>query len=143
MAGAKRPASILRFERLFYLGLGVAALNAIAIATDPGARTGASPMEPASIFFYLAVTTAINLLFLWLIAYRGNSIARWIFIGLVVLTMFGQVADLPHALDYGALSLALSLIQNMFCAIEIVLLLQRDSRDWFAGIRPVDPGIFE
>src|SRR4051812_23303060 len=142
MARAKRPASILGFERLFYLGLGVAALNATAIATDPAAKPGPNSLEPKFIFFYLAVTTAINLLLLWLIAYRGISIARWIFIGLVVLTMLALVADLPHALDYGAPSLALSLIQNLLCAIEVVLLLRPDSRDWFAGVRPVDPEVF-
>jgi hypothetical protein len=142
MARPKRPASIIRFERLFYLGLGVAALNAMAVATDPAAQAGPDPMEPSFIFFFLAVTTAINLLFLWLIAYRGSSIARWIFIGLIVLTMLALVADLPHALDFGALSLALSLIQNLLCAIQVVLLVRRDSRDWFAGVRPVDPQIF-
>jgi hypothetical protein len=140
MARAARPPSIHRFERLFYLGLAAAALNAWARATYADARTYSS--EPGYILLDLVISTALNLLFLWLIAYRGSNIARWIFIGLVALAMISTVAGLPHALDDGNLSLALTLIQNLLCAIEIWLLLRSDSRDWFAGVRPVDPEIF-
>ena len=98
---------------------------------------------PAPYCCNLVINTGLNLLLLWLIAYRGNNVARWIFIILVaagVLVTFARVA--AHALDYGALSLALTLFQCLLCAVEIVLLFRPDARDWFAGIRPVDPEIF-
>jgi len=138
MARARRPASIRGFERLFYLGLAVAALNAWALAAN-----GDRPeVQPAVIWGELAASTALNLLFLWLIAYRGSKIARGIFIALVAVGMILTVADIPHALDFGALSLALTVVQNLLCAVEIVLLFRPDSRNWFAGIRPVDPEVF-
>jgi hypothetical protein len=138
MARAKRPASIRSFERLFYLGLAVAALNAWALA----ASSDRPEVQPAFVLGELLVSTALNLLFLWLIAYRGSNIARWIFIALVAIGMILTVADIPHALDFGALSLALTLAQNLLCAVETFLLFRPDSRGWFAGIRPIDPEVF-
>ena len=142
MSHLQRPLSIIRFEGLFYLGLGVAALNVLLIATDSDVQTGLHPMGWRFIVSYFVVATAINLLILWLIAYRTKNIARWIFVGLVVLTIVALISDLPHALDYGAVSLALSLIQQLLCVAEIVLLFRPDAGAWFAGVRPVDPEIF-
>jgi hypothetical protein len=141
MAKAIRPVSIRKFERLFYLGLAVNVVNVWAVASFEGAQTDAE-LQLSILLISLVASTAINLLFLWLIAYRASNVARWIFIGLVALSVIALVARISHALDEGAFSLALTLAQFMLCAIEIVLLFQPDSRDWFAGRRPIDPEIF-
>jgi hypothetical protein len=143
MARAKRPASIRWFERLFYFGLVVSAINSWLIAANPGA--GAELGEAifgAVVVVLLVLETALNLLLLWLIAYRASNVARWIFIGLVAIGLVFLIADIRHARAYGDLSLALTLAQDLLCAIEIVLLFRRDARDWFAGRKPVDPEIF-
>jgi hypothetical protein len=143
MARADRPESIRRFEGLFYLGLMVSAANAWARAANADALAYRTWSGPGYILRDLAISTGLNLLFLWLIAHRGSNAARWIFIGLVALGLIATVARAAHALDYGALSFALSLAQYLLCAIEIILLFRPDSRDWFAGIRSVDPSIFD
>ncbi|MBV9883849.1 MAG: hypothetical protein JO276_12650 [Sphingomonadaceae bacterium] len=140
MARATRPLSIRRFEGLYYLGLGTGALNAwvLATSTDPQLRH----VEPAGVLMDMALITALNLLLLWLIAYRGSNAARWVFTVLVALGALIMLAHISHALDYGELSLALTLAQYLLCAIEILFLFRPDSRDWFAGRRPIDPDIF-
>jgi hypothetical protein len=142
MARVNRPASIRTFERLFYLGLATAALNAWTQAANADPLAYRDWSGPRAILLSLAINTGLNLLVLWLIAYRGSNAARWIFIILVALGGLGIVAQIGHALDYGALSLALTFAQLLLCVVEIVLLFRPDARDWFAGIRPVDPQIF-
>lgn len=140
MARAKRPLSIRRFERLFYLGLATGALNdwVLATNTDPQVRH----LEPATAMMDLAFTITVNLLLLWLIAYRGSNPVRWVFIVLVAFGAVVMVARASDALAYGDLSLALTLAQFLLCAMEIFLLFRPDSRAWFAGRRPIDPEIF-
>jgi hypothetical protein len=140
MSRAKRPLSIRRFERLFYFGLATGVLNdwVLATNTDPQVRH----LQPANVLMDLAFTTAVNLLLLWLIAYRGSNPARWVFIVLVAFGAIVMVAHASLALDYGDLSLALTLAQFLLCAMEIFLLFRPDSRAWFAGRRPIDPDIF-
>jgi hypothetical protein len=143
MARVKRPVSIRRFERLFYVGLVTAGFNSYLIAVNPSG--GAEPDKAAFVAVIVVLTVleiALNLLLLWLTAYRASNIARWIFIGLVAIGFVFQIADVGHARAYGDLSLALTLAQDLLCVIEIGLLFRRDARDWFAGRRPVDPEIF-
>src|SRR5436309_2454177 len=80
--------------------------------------------RPGYILADLVISSALNLLLLWLIAYRRSNVARWIFIGLVLLGMLASLVTISHALDDGALSLALTLIQYLLCAIEIFLLFR-------------------
>jgi hypothetical protein len=143
MARAKRPASIRWFQRLFYVGLVTAGFNSYLIAVNPAGRAELGEAVFGAMIVVLAVLEiAFNLLLLWLIAYRASNIARWIFIGLVAIGFVFLIADVGHARVYGDLSLALTLAQNLLCAIEIGLLFRRDARDWFAGRVPVDPEIF-
>jgi len=138
-----RPQSIRWFERLIYLGLGLSAVDAYLtwdeVMSDP------APGAPGQAFMalMLCLTIAIELLFVWLIAYRASSIARWIFVGLsLVGLLFLPIAGLAELRAYGDLSAAMVLSGQLFSVIEIWLLFRRDSRDWLAGQWPVDPEIF-
>jgi hypothetical protein len=139
---AKRPRSIRLFEAMFYVGLGVITLDAYITAFDPDAALVLRTESPVLVVaVQLAIGLALNLLLLWLIAYRASNIGRWLFVGLFCL---GVIFDLNregiHQL--GDLSFALILLQDAFCIVEIFLLFRRDARDWFAGREPIDPEIF-
>jgi hypothetical protein len=144
MPKAKRPKSIRWFERLFYLGLVLAGLNATVIAETWSAHPDPTGWGFGAFVGYALVATAINLLLLWLIAYRGSNFGRWVFVGLVLLSMSSMLGNIRLAHANGDLSFMLTAFQNLLCAAEILLLLvPKDSIDWFAGIRPVDPNVFD
>jgi hypothetical protein len=125
------------------VGLGLILLHAYVIAINPGAAVVLrmeSPVVETAV--QLCIGLAVNLLLLWLIAYRASNIGRWLFVGLVTLGAVADIASLEEYRQLGDLSFALVLLLNVFCAVEIFLLFRSDSRDWFAGRQPVDPEIF-
>jgi hypothetical protein len=141
-----RPASILYFERLVYLGLALIAAK-IWLASGPVEVTAElAGSDNGSLVLELLITIAVNLLLVWLIAYRASKIARWFFILLCVLDLlsllfilFAQSTDLRAS---GDVVLGIELAIQLLQAIEIWLLFRRDARDWFAGRAPIDPEIF-
>jgi hypothetical protein len=137
-----RPRSILWFERLVYLGLVVSMLDSYLIWDQVGSDWVSAVFGPNG--FRLVLTIALELLFVWLIAYRAIRIARSIFVGLTLLAFFFAlpIVGLAELRAYGDLPLVTLAIIDLLSLIEIWLLFRRDSRDWFAGRRPVDPGIF-
>jgi len=143
MARTKRPRSIRWFEGLFYFGLVVAWLNASAVGASWNAHPDPTGWGFGAFVAYVVAATALNLLLLWLIAYRGNNVARWVFVVLVLLGLNSMAEGIRRPHIYGGLSFMLTVFQNLLCVAEILLLLVRkDSIDWFAGRRAVDPDIF-
>ncbi|HEV2818171.1 MAG TPA: hypothetical protein VGW40_13235 [Allosphingosinicella sp.] len=138
-----RPRSILWFERLVYLGLVVFMLDSYLTLDQVGSDWASAVFGPGFIGFRLVLTIALELLFVWLIAYRAIRIARSIFVGLTLLGfLVFPIAGFAELRAYGYLSLVTLAIFDLISLIEIWLLFRRDSRDWFAGRRQVDPEIF-
>ena len=137
----RRPPSIRWFERIVYLNQLVAiastyaAWEAIREIADP------SFAPPRFMFYLLAVVIAVNLLLMWLIAYRASNVARWILVVLIGLS-FWSLANIPAFLRFGHTYFALALLQYLLSAVSVWLLFRRDARRWFAGHRPVDPEVF-
>jgi hypothetical protein len=125
------------------VGLGLILFHAYVIATNPDAAVVLRMESPVvEVAVQLCIGLAVNLLLLWLIAYRASNIGRWLFVGLVALGAVADIASLEEHRQLGDLSFALVLVLNVFCVVEIFLLFRSDCRDWFAGRQPVDPEIF-
>lgn len=137
----RRPPSIRWFERIVYVNQLVAL--AVTYAAWVAVRGIVDPSHaPLRFMFYiLAVIIAINLLLMWLIAYRASNVARWILVVLIGLS-FLSLANIPAFLAFGRTYFALALVQYLLSAISVWLLFRHDARRWFAGDRPVDPEIF-
>lgn len=97
---------------------------------------------PRFVFYVMGAILAFILFLAWLIARRASKPARWIYVicsGLSFLSLLNMRAILAVGTDYAAVSFA----QLALTAVSIWLLFRRDSRDWFAGRRPVDPAVFD
>lgn len=143
---ATRPQSILWFERLVYLGLGLAVLNTYLSADELRAEPGFGSAGLVFAIVVLVITIAISLLFVWYIAYRASNVAKWIYVvlgvvGFVIMILLA-VSDPTAMRASGDFSLGLTVASNLLSAVEMGLLFRRDSRDWFGGRGGVDPEIF-
>jgi hypothetical protein len=127
-----RPNSIVTFERVFLimivLGLIGAVLRWDAVVAELRA-TGLA--EGVGIAIY-AFALAVSLLLLWLIARRGSSVARWIYVVLCVagfalaIPAFGATLRLPLP------ELLMQIAQWLLAILSVWLLFRPDARAWFA-----------
>ena len=85
---------------------------------------------------------AVPILLLWLIAWRRSNVARWIYVAVHGLDLIIAPFRPAAALHWGPFWTALTLGQYGCIALCLWMLFRGDARDWFAGIRPVDPDIF-
>jgi hypothetical protein len=138
-----RPRSILWFERLVYLDLLVLMLDSYLNWDQVGSDWASTVFGLEFNGFSLVLTIALELLFVWLIAYRAIRIAGSIFVGLTLLPLlYVPIAALAELRAYGDLSLVTLAVAYLLWLVEIWLLFRPDSRDWFAGRRRIDPEIF-
>src|SRR4051812_14458283 len=138
-----RPSPIIWFERVVLTAFALGILN-IAIAWD--SFTAPLSTMPRLIIFLAAqfVYFGIYLLLIWLISRRGNAIARWIFVALVVaaVSLF-LFLILPSARAWPISRTILAAAQCLLTAASLGLIFGPDTGPWFRGRRvPVDPEIF-
>jgi hypothetical protein len=138
---ARRPASILWFERLVLLSIAIGIAGVYlqwdeAIATVEGGGFG-----PGFVLVVIAGGYGLLLLLLWLIAWRASNVARWIYVVVSALGFLGLI-DVASFRAQVNLIFALGLADYLLSAITLWLLFRADARNWFAGRRPVDPDIF-
>lgn len=138
-----RPRSIVWFERVVYLWFGLSIVNSFIVYY----RMRAAPPDPSRagpgiVIAILLLSLAIYWPLVWLIARRFNNVARWIF---VALTGFGLLSllQIREIIAYGGAAAVIALVENLLSVVLIWLLFRRDSRDWFAGRRPVDSTVFD
>ena len=126
-----RPASIVRFERVVLLtiliGFATIAINWDA-AFAPVRRLGYGEG-----FFWgvNAVSTAVVLLLLWLIARRASSVAKWIYVVLYAIGLVMAAFALSETLRLPPAILLLQLVQWLLALFSIWLLFRPDSNAWF------------
>ena len=141
-----RPPSIVMFERLFIASLVVSAISygvaydevMRAIASDPGMQ--AFGLGSGFINGVMLVSFVIYLLLWYLIAHRASSVAKWILVVFVALSLFSLPGALTGPFD---LSLALALAVYALEIAALVYLFRPDAKAWFRGEQPADPGTFD
>ena len=127
-----RPKSIVNFERvvllMIVLGLADAVLNWGRLTAELG-RQGVGEGVAGAVY---ALSVAISLLLLWLIARRRSNVARWIYVVLcvasfaVALPAIGALTRLPTS------ALLIEAAQWLLAILSIFLLFTPDAGAWFA-----------
>src|SRR5262245_3628766 len=118
------PSNVARFEQLFYASLIV---GVFIFASDFERLEKLGPVS--SMIATIALTVALLVLLVWLIARRGKNWARWV---LVV----GFVGGLPFYVmnmsEQRALTALLSALQLVLQVVALVFLFTGNARAWFA-----------
>ena len=137
-----RPRSIVRFERLYIvkIGLGVIAtlwgLSGLRHVAPGMATILSSPQAVAALIVGLAGALAIELLLLYLVVQRASDVARWIivlfFAGSSIALLFGGVKG--SFFSWG--SFPVSLLAFAASAGAIWFLFRPDAGRWFRVGRP-------
>lgn len=141
-----RPRSIILFERLFLASIAISALAGIwsTLHIDLLLPAGMPP-ELATVMPFIAggglvVSGAIKLLFWFFIARRGANVAKWIFVVLFVIGLFGSVRAI---LGIGPVSLPIvmrliAFVQLLLQSTCVWLLFRPDAARWLKGEPPSD-----
>ena len=138
-----RPRSIIWFERAAVLNL---IINALWLYTK--LFTTGAMLDPVLRPLLLSTTAftiiaVITLLLIWLVARRGNSLAKWLYVSLQAVRIAATFI-VPPVVQHAWPTLNLiGWAQVTLTAASVWLLFRKDSRDWFAGVQPVNPQIFE
>ena len=138
-----RPRSIIWFERAAVLNLIINALWLYPKLFSSGAML--DPLLRPLLLSTTAFTiiAVITLLLIWLVARRGNRLAKWLYVSLQV-ARIAATFIIPPVVQHAWPTLNLiGWVQVILTAASVWLLFRRDARDWLGGRRPVDPGIFE
>ena len=127
-----RPASIVRFERVVLLTI-VLGFVTVALSWEasfaPVRRLG---FGEGFFIAAQAVSIAIVLLLLWLIARKGSAIAKWIYVVLYAFAIVMAAIGIEDLLRNPPAILILQLVQWALIVYSIWLLFQADTRAWFA-----------
>jgi hypothetical protein len=131
-----RPASIVNFERVvlitIVIGLVATVLNwdaAVALVRWQSRGQFGSTF----VLVIQAVSIAIYLLLLWLIARRRSVVAMWIYVVLAVAGLLLSLRGLPDLGRMPLLPLLLQAAQWLLTLVSLWLLFRPDSRAWFRG----------
>jgi hypothetical protein len=130
------------FEWTQYAIFGLGLINWALTYDHQRELAAAAGRGPAVIVTAVLLGFGILLLFVWLIAYRRSSIAKWIFVGLNGLGLLVLLNIKQLLAQNGTASVSITVIQSSLSLFSLWMLFRRDSRDWFARSRPVDPEIF-
>ena len=126
-----RPQSIITFERvvllMIVLGLAGAVLRWDAVVAEL-TRTGLGVAVGIAIY---AFALAVSLLLLWLIARRGSSVARWIYVVLCVAGFALAIPALGATLRLPVPELLMQVAQWLLAILSVWLLFRPDARAWF------------
>jgi len=127
-----RPASIVKFERvvlaIIVIGLASLVINWDA-ASAPVRRLGYGDNFFIAVY---AASTAILLVLLWLIARRGNTIAKWVYTILYGIAIVMALFAFSDNLRQPPAVLVIQLVQWALILFSIWLLFRPASTAWFA-----------
>jgi hypothetical protein len=137
-----RPRSIIWFERIQYSILGLGLINVMLTWNQQLARAASIGQGAGWVIGVLAGSLGIPLLLMWLIAYRGSKVAKWVLVVMTGLGFPAMVALWRTLAQNGSLSLVITSAQSALALVSLWMLFRPDTRDWFAGRRPMDPEIF-
>jgi len=130
-----RPASIVRFERLYLAGLALGIINIVlnwsatahAIAAQPALTSVAGWYQPAATL----VGVAIPLLLWYTIARRGSRVAKWILTVWTALAVFGLLGGLATGHMVDGIVGVLGVVTILLDVVAVWTLFRPDTRAWF------------
>jgi predicted membrane channel-forming protein YqfA (hemolysin III family) len=125
-----RPSSIVNFERVVLLSLGLGVLNTIAASSNAPAVNGQA-IASGTLYAAQAIALAVYLLLLYFISRKASPVAKWIYVVLTVLGLVVGATALRDTASFGTLPLVLTLVQYVLSLISLWLLFRPESRAWF------------
>lgn len=137
-----RPHSIRLFEWSQYAIFGLGLVNYLLTNERQRELAATAGRGPAFIVVTALLTFGLLFLFVWLIAYRRSSVAKWIFVALNALGLLAFLNLTRMMAQNGALSISITVVQSSLQLFSIWMLFRRDARDWLAGKPSVDSQIF-
>lgn len=144
MAKAKRPPSIIWFERIYLSMLAAAILSTVlSVKSVMDELDEENPLGAAPLLPFRILTLMIALFLCYAAARRGSSVARGFVAFFAAYSAFVfcvRLAWVPTGADVPSFLAALILVLQV---VASRLLFRADADLWFARIRPVDPAIFE
>jgi hypothetical protein len=143
-----RPPSIIMFERAYLASIALTLLNAllnwdamVEPLSDPTLQ--AAGMGPNFVLISLVVGTAIALLLWYFIARRGSTVAKWIYLVLLVLSLLGMVINLLNPAMPKDVVMIVTLIGVLLQLYGGWLLFQPDAKAWLRGEWNADAATFD
>ena len=137
-----RPISIVNFERIVLLSIGLGVINTFMVWDRVSALLAANHLNPNVGIIALAIVLALYGLLIWFISRRGSVVAKWIY---VVFTAIGLVYGLTGigrvAAQDGTFALIFTIVQDVLAAVSVWLLFRPDASAWFRGERAADPDV--
>jgi uncharacterized membrane protein len=129
-----RPTSIVRFEWLSLLALGIGLVMAVLSWDQSVAVARSGGMGTGFVILVQAFSLAVPLLLILLVSRRASVIAKWVLIVLFLGGLAVMAASPKMTFAEGPLFLV-QIAQILLQAIAIALLFTEESRRWFRGGR--------
>ena len=146
-----RPKSIEMFEKVYLGAIAIGLVNTViswsqvsAILADP--RMRAVGMGSGTLVFGVVVGMLIPLLLWYFIARRASNVAKWIYVVLTALGLFGYLSSLANPLVPKGLITVLGLVTVGLEVYAAWLLFRPDAAAWLeskGADGPGDPTAFE
>jgi hypothetical protein len=125
------PSNAQRFFWLNCLVLALGLINSILMAPKNAAIASAGGHGLGFVIGIQIFVAAFILLLLWLIAFRRQNWARWLFVGMFVLGMPLFVATFKSVFGGITISAAISLVQVMLQLAGLYFIFTGNARPWF------------
>ena len=146
-----RPQSIELFEKVY---LGSIALGLVNTALSWGALTaslktvsdGAMKMGPGVMVGSIVIGLVISLLLWFFVARRASSVAKWIFVVITAIGVFGVLSSLANPLAPKGLTMIGGMIATALQVFAARLLFKPDAVAWLESKGengPGDPSTFD
>ena len=128
-----RPASIVNFERLYWVAivLGLVTIylswDAImaAMQVQPGIQVG-----PGFVIMMTVVGLAVQLLLWYFISRRPSVVAKWIFVGLFAFNVLGVIFNAMTGAALSDITMVLTVLALMLRGLAAWMLFRPDARIW-------------
>ena len=146
-----RPQSIELFEKVY---LGSIALGLVNTAFSWGALTaslktvgdGAMTMGPGVMVGSIALSLVISLLLWFFIARRASNVAKWIYVVITAIGVFGVLSSLANPLTPKGLTMIGGFVATALQVFAAWLLFKPDAAAWLeskGANGPGDPDTFD
>lgn len=146
-----RPQSIELFEKVYLGAIAVGLVNTVlswsqvnAMLDDP--RMQAAGMGTGTLAFGVVVGVLVPLLLWYFIARRASNVAKWIYVVLTALGLFGFLSSLANPLAPKGLTMVVGAVSVLLQVYGAWLLFRPDAAAWLESKGtngPGDPATFD
>lgn len=138
-----RPRPVIWFERVMLLALALGVLNTGLEWDHLTARVHSAAPAWVIVASAQGAVFGVYLMLIWLISRRGNAIARWTFLVLVVAAVILAFVSPPPTLSLGLIPASIAIAQYLLALAGLEIIFRKDAIPWFRGRQmPVDPEVF-